>query len=341
MKWAVSILIGLSICLSSVGFSAEHRTTGFVKIRNNRSLFVDYIAGDSNEPILVMLNGLTYDLTNFDKMIPPMVGHGYGILRYDPWGMGQTLLANGMPHEDIPIEGQAQDLKDLLKALRINKKVTLMGLSYGSGIALRFASTFPNLVDQLILMSPFVSPRNSAPSNQDEIIKAQIQWLRTFQPWNTSSDEDLYNYFLHQLIYETYPATEPSVLSNPYKLEATFRLVQGIRKFFTDDITESLPDASVHMMVANQDQYVPRQMYDDFWSRLDDSKKLSRININGSEHKMPEAIPVYAASWINLIMAGQTKALRQGLVFEGDVLFANAKSGKTVISLPTDFKPVR
>ncbi len=40
------------------------------------------------------------------------------------------------------------------------------------------------------------------------------------------SDDDLYDLFLHQIVYATYPQAEPIVLENPFKLEATYRLVQ-------------------------------------------------------------------------------------------------------------------
>jgi pimeloyl-ACP methyl ester carboxylesterase len=332
----IKFLFAMTVaCVATIAMaqSGVHQT-GFVQIRPDRVLNVDYYPAAPGQPTLVLLNGLTYDLTNFDPMMPHLLGNGYGILRYDPFGMGQTLVHYGAVTQPIPIESQVEDLHELLTVLNLNQ-VYLSGLSYGGGLALKFAATWPANVKEMILMSSFVSPRDNVPNPQDEIVQAEIKAARLANPLNPMTDDQLYDFYFRQLVYETYPTAEPEVLENPYKLEATFRLADGIRKFITDDFIQYWPQHSIHMMDGDQDQYIPAQMPLDFWNGLQPGQRLSKININNSTHKMPEVIPTFASAWINLIMSGNP-ALQEGNVFAGDALTGIVSGPALNMCLPAD-----
>ena len=64
-------------------------------------------------------------------------------------------------------------------------------------------------------MAPYTQPLKG----QDDWIKQQISVTRMQFPFNPYSDEQLYDYFLRQICFSTYPSLEPIVLENPYKLE--------------------------------------------------------------------------------------------------------------------------
>jgi pimeloyl-ACP methyl ester carboxylesterase len=306
------ILLGVALALfvvsaawarSSFAGAATPAVEGFVPVAKGRDLFVRYVAPDSGRPTLVLLNGLTYREGIWDAFATRLEDAGYGVLRYDMMGQGETLRKHGAGRAPIRYQDQVKDLEILLKALSINSPVHVLGLSYGAAIGMEFARLNPSRIESLILMAPFLAPLES----QDQFIRNQITATRLTFPMNPASDEELYDYFLRNLIYTTYPLAEPIVLEHPEKLEATFRLVQGVRPFDASRIAHELPDGKVHLILAMQDQYVPNHTHREFWKGVPDSKKASYLNIMGSEHKIPEAVPLFSRNWVRLIMDGDKR----------------------------------
>jgi len=318
MKLALLALVtvGLyqSVCFADSKWNkpSDHYT-GFVKIRADRELYVDWQKAKEYQPTVVLINGLTYSTKQWDRFAAELSKYGVGILRYDPIGMGQTLLHYAPIMNVIPVKEQAEDLQSLLATLQVPKPYNLLGLSYGGGLAMVFCQQYAESVGRLILIAPYTEPL----PQQDQWIKAQIANIRQTEPWNKTSDDDLYDYFLRNLIYATYPAAEPIVSENPFKLEGIFRMVQGIRKWSAPEAFKSFPPASVHLLVAGADQYIQRPVLLNFWMSTPEAARASFILIQNSEHKIPEATPRFSAAWVNEILQGDQK-LTQGQVFDGD-----------------------
>lgn len=323
MKFALIFLL-----LCNCAFAASNGK--FITLDSGDRLFVDYKEPKGDSPTIVLLHGLTYSNKSWDAFVDGLsaINSDVGILRYDMKGMGETLLDRSLPvNYPIPYEDQVKDLSLLLKKLQL-KKVHLLGLSYGGGIGIAFANQYPEMIHSLILMAPFTEPVKQ----QDEWIKLQVSVARASNPWNPATDDELYDFFLRQFVYSTYPSAEPTILENPYKLEAVYRMAQGVRKLLAKEHVKNLPAGSVHLMVANEDQYIPKTILDSFWKNIPKEKRASRILISTTEHKMPEAIPLFSSSWVNEILKGNEK-ISEGKSFEGSTLKQNAKSGSTVIDL--------
>ena len=286
---------------------------GFVRISADRELYIDYQKAAPGRPTVVLLNGLTYETTSWDSFVRELQGDGIGILRYDPMGMGQTLLKYGTPKAAIHYRDQVVDLAKLMDALHLAQPVHILGLSYGGALAIEFGHEFPDRVASLIIMAPFVAPI----AQQDKLIQMQIQQTRLMNPWNTASNDELYDYFLYWNIVSTYPMAEPSSVSNPYKLESIFRMVQGIRKFLAADVAKFQPNVGVNLMIARQDQYIENSVHDAYWNLLAPGTQTSRLYIQGSEHKIPEAVPHFSAQWVRRILDGD-KTICCGRTFTGD-----------------------
>src|SRR5690606_13405895 len=124
----------------------------------------------------------------------------------------------------------------------------------------------------LILLAPYTEPLEG----QDKWIRAQIWATRNIFPYNKATDDELYDFFLRQIIWATFPQAEPIVLENPWKLDAIYNLVRGIRKFYAIDYADQLPPGKVHLMVAGMDQYIPREVMDNFWDQVNPKAKMSR-----------------------------------------------------------------
>src|SRR5690606_28969995 len=111
-----------------------------------------------------------------------------------------------------------------------------------------------------------------------------------------------------------------------------FRLVQGIRKARPVDTTEFLPAKSVHLMIARQDQYIETKVLDEYWDAVPKAARASRLYINGSEHKMVEAVPSFTAAWVYEILKGNEK-LYTGKDFEGYPFRGEVRSGDEEIKV--------
>lgn len=327
-----SNFISMFIVLFFAGIVTQARSpekfVGFVPVRADLELYVEYTKPKAGMPTVVLLNGLTYSTVQWARMVQPLIDLGVGVVAYDFEGMGKTLLKYAPILKKIPYQQQVQDLDVLLTNLQIPGPYNIAGLSYGGGIGIHYAKMFPEKVRNLILMAPFTQPLES----QDQWIRGQIWATKQMFPFNPATDDELYDYFLRQIIYATYPQAEPIVLENPYKLESTVRLVQGIRQYLAVNDVADLPKGSVHLMVAALDEYIPRQLMTDFWNALPENVRASRLLMTSTKHKIPESQPVFAAAWLMQILM-QNPALRHGVSFEGFPITGEAKSGNETIHL--------
>jgi pimeloyl-ACP methyl ester carboxylesterase len=290
---------------------------GFVRVRAGVELYTEYFLPQNGQPTLVLLNGLTYSTTQWDRYTEALLKKGYGILRYDMQGMGKTLLKYAPAAKLISYEDQVKDLKALLIQMKVRAPYNLVGLSYGGGIGIRYATIFPQEIKNLVLLAPFTEPI----AQTDQWIKYQVWLTRKANPMNPATDDELYDFYLHQSIYMTFPTAEPVVLENPFKLEGIYRLVQGIRKFQAVDVAAKLPRGVVHLILAEKDQYVPGAVLMNFWKKVPAAAKRSISQIMGSEHKMPEAVPQFMASFTAEIIDGNK------LFFGGRSFVATPKNG--------------
>lgn len=307
------------------GVPASAKKSGFVKLSSGRQLFTDYVLPAPGKPTIVLVNGLTYRVGCWDAFVRELYGDGYGILRYDPMGHGETLRKYSSKIDAIPYTDQVEDLRGLLDTLNL-PSVHLVGLSYGGGIGFAFAAKYPARVATLTTMAPFVAPIEW----QDRYLQLQVQQTRVMNPLLSWSDDEIYDFYLRRFVYATYPTFEPIVLESPYKLEATFRLVQGIRKFHVADVVPKLPKGKLHFVVAAEDTYVPRDMHENFWTSLPRDLAATRLVIEGCGHKIPELEPRFAARWVKEIVRGNG-ALTQGRTFKGRPWKGEAVSGSVVV----------
>lgn len=302
----VFALICTFVLFGSTAFAQAKDFSGFVQIRPGVSLYTELKIQDPSKPTLVLVNGLTYHTkywTLFSTMLKP---YGYNILRFDPRGMGQTLLRDGFPRTAFPIEEQAHDLHELTMKMGLRGPLNLLGLSYGGGLSMAFARLYPQRVKNLILVAPYTEPV----ANADRTIKAQIDAIRLTQPWNTATDDELYGFLLRQQVYTVNPIAEPSTLEFPLKPEGIFQLIQGIRKYDFHKAAKFFPPRSTHLVIAAMDQYIPVAMLDKFWKSVPPQARASRVLVQLSEHKVPESQPAFLAYWVDQILKGNPSAFK-------------------------------
>jgi pimeloyl-ACP methyl ester carboxylesterase len=117
-----------------------------------RELRVDgrrYCVADLGKgPPIVLLHGLGGSLYDWRHLLRPLAT-SQRVLAIDLLGAGESEIPE---KEDFSIAAQARRVKGLLDALGV-ARATLVGNSYGGGIALRFAQDWPERIDRLILIN--------------------------------------------------------------------------------------------------------------------------------------------------------------------------------------------
>ncbi len=99
-------------------------------------------------PALLLLHGLGCDHTTWSPAIHELARH-FTVIAPDLLGHG----ASAKPRADYSLGGYANGMRDLLTVLNIDK-VTVIGHSFGGGIAMQFAYQFPERTERMILVAP-------------------------------------------------------------------------------------------------------------------------------------------------------------------------------------------
>ena len=115
----------------------------FVTVHGHRRAFVKVGQG----PALLLLHGLGCDHTTWEPVIDALARR-YTVIAPDLLGHG----VSDKPRADYSVGGYANGMRDLLTVLGIDK-VTVVGHSFGGGVAMQFAYQFPERTERLILVA--------------------------------------------------------------------------------------------------------------------------------------------------------------------------------------------
>jgi pimeloyl-ACP methyl ester carboxylesterase len=116
----------------------------YVTIHGHRRAFVLEGSG----PALLLLHGLGCDHTTWLPVIRTLARR-YTVIAPDMLGHGES----DKPRADYSVGGYANGMRDLLTVLGIDK-VTVVGHSFGGGVAMQFAYQYPERTERMILVSP-------------------------------------------------------------------------------------------------------------------------------------------------------------------------------------------
>jgi pimeloyl-ACP methyl ester carboxylesterase len=266
---------------------------------SEQEIFVHYTPPlDSQKPVLVLLNGLTCEHSDWSSFVQVLKPLGYGFLQYDPVGQGHSLNRYGAPHNPVNIETQAEDLYLVTQAFNLKKNLNLVGFSYGGALAIFFAKKYHTLVENAFLIAPYTEIFEE----QDTWVQKQIQFTRLWQPWITESDDNLYSYFLRIHLFTLFPVFDKKILSHPEKRQSTYQLIEGIRKHNLKLASQYFPESSVHLVIAGYDEYIRPTLLEHFWNQLPEGSRSTKMILRLSEHKIPQNFPTSMASWIHQVL---------------------------------------
>ena len=124
-----------------------------VTIHGHRRAYVRTGSG----PTLLLLHGLGCDHTTWEPVIDTLAER-YTVIAPDLLGHGESAK----PRADYSVGGYANGMRDLLTVLNVDK-VSVVGHSFGGGVAMQFAYQFPERTERMMLVAsgglgPEVSP---------------------------------------------------------------------------------------------------------------------------------------------------------------------------------------
>lgn len=133
--------------------SEQRHEVQYVTIHGHRRAYVRAGSG----PVLLLLHGLGCDHTTWEPVIDQLARR-YTVIAPDLLGHGESAK----PRADYSVGGYANGMRDLLTVLGIDK-VTVVGHSFGGGVAMQFAYQFPERTERMMLVAsgglgPEVSP---------------------------------------------------------------------------------------------------------------------------------------------------------------------------------------
>lgn len=106
---------------------------------------VGYRRAGDGEPVL-LIHGLAGSSRTWDDVIAPLAEH-HDVIAPDLLGHGESAKPLG----DYSLGAFASGLRDLLSVLGVGS-VTIVGHSFGGGVAMQLAYQHPHLVDRLVLV---------------------------------------------------------------------------------------------------------------------------------------------------------------------------------------------
>lgn len=116
----------------------------YVTLHGHRRAFVKAGSG----PALLLMHGLACDHTTWDRVIEQLAEH-YTVIAPDLLGHGLS----DKPRADYTLGGYANGMRDLLTVLGV-ERATVVGHSFGGGIAMQFGYQFPERTERIILVAP-------------------------------------------------------------------------------------------------------------------------------------------------------------------------------------------
>lgn len=131
------------------------------------------LEGPDAAPTVVLVHGFSVPSFVWNDYIAPLTDAGYRVLAYDTYGRGYS----DRPDTTYDADLMDRQLAALLAALKIDRRVDLVGYSMGGAIATIFTARHPELVRSLTLIAP--AGLGAATDERVEILKKPLigDWI--------------------------------------------------------------------------------------------------------------------------------------------------------------------
>ncbi len=255
---------------------------------------------DSKGTIL-LLPGLDDSVFEYKKTIRMIMEKNpeWNLLALDLRGQGKTFEGEKqVTTNKITLDQQAALIKKALTTMNISK-VFIIALSYGAGVCFKYSDLFPEDVEGMGLIAPYVSKfKNHLPG-----ISGLYYGLLHMNPfYKKISEFGLPMYFLNARIKGR---LNPRFSWTPSRMQALTKLTLGIIDLDTDAVVskfKSMPKG-VHLLTACEDKVIPisahRHLYNTIPRQMNKSFGLEE----GIGHRVLVEHPKEAANWVHRILS--------------------------------------
>ena len=302
---------------------------GFVQLPMGHEVYVDYQAARPGKATFVLVNGLVYNFSRWNPLANRLQKEGYGVLRYYFRGQLDTLrreLKKGEPsffRDGLSPQVYSQELAELVDRLEL-KKVVVVGLSYGAGIAADFGERYPQKVEQLNFLAPLVVSLDRYDSAgawvQWNLSAIKIFWGPIWGQWAYDQYYDwIYRNYMRDRLDQSRIPVEMQDVAEAYK-ETVFHQVRAMREFDLRQSRFAKLKGRVNMLLASTEE--ERALRDQFsaWSRFDQAQG-SLVYLSPAYHAIPDVQGDWAAQLLMSLLEGNDR-LKKGLAY-----YSNPKDG--------------
>ena len=166
------------------------------------------LSGAAPEKNILLVHGVTYSSHEFDinykdySLVRRLAGEGYRVWRLDIMGYGQSSAVDDgfMPDSDYAAENIAAAVDRILYETG-KKKIDLLGWSWGTITAGRFAARHPDQINRLVLYAPILCVLG-----QEEITEPfhHNSWEHAVEDFQKSADGALDYTMIDPVVVEVY-----------------------------------------------------------------------------------------------------------------------------------------
>jgi len=112
--------------------------------------YVDVLSPNPNGKTILLLHGKNFNIAYWEQTIKELSKEGFRVIAPDQIGFGKSTKPANYQYS---FQQLAHNTKSILDSLKINK-IIVLGHSMGGMLATRFALSYPEMTDKLILENP-------------------------------------------------------------------------------------------------------------------------------------------------------------------------------------------
>ncbi|RZK04191.1 MAG: alpha/beta hydrolase, partial [Flavobacterium sp.] len=178
-------LVPLDKDLSNVNYPHQVKFLSFESQGQSLKMaYMEVAPINANGKTLLLLHGKNFNAAYWEETIASLTKKGFRVIAPDQIGFGKSTKPE---HYQYSFNQLAANTKALLDELKIGK-VIVLGHSMGGMVATRFALSYPELTEKLILENPIgledyklFSPYQTVEANYKEELKKNFESYKSYQ----------------------------------------------------------------------------------------------------------------------------------------------------------------
>ena len=274
----------------------------FAELKNGNIFYQEFTSDNPIGEIVVLVHGFSTPSIVWKGIIPYLTSAGYDVIAYDHYGRGFS----SRPKVDYNKDFYISTLLELIKYLKIEEKVHLIGYSMGGPIVGYFANENPSKVKSINLIAPagYMFKRKSQSniylkilnfpfvSKYISIVFPSLMYggsssieLSTEEDENRLSQDELNKVYKEQMKYEGFTRSLISTANN-FNLFNTQKMYQ--------ELGQKKIDASV--IWGDEDEIVP---FDGLSYLKSDYPEINYKVVENGHHDLTYALPSIVGDFLS------------------------------------------